>query len=210
MIKLYIRDISPLFDGEWEKHLELLPYERRCRARRFRTDHDAARCVGAWLLLRDAFAYDGIDMGGLEPEMTEYGKPFLKGYPEFSISHSGEYAAVAVSEESVGVDIEAERCTIEIARRFFAAPEVKAAEALGGSEQREYLQRLWAAKEAFVKAIGTGISTPFDSFCVTLNGPSVKLSQELTGLPIRITDFPVGAYRVAVAGMGSVVKWCIT
>ena len=206
MINLYVRDISPLFDGAWAGHLSLLPAERGAQARRFRRDHDAARCVGSWLLLRDALARESIAIDRLALKTGAYGKPFFDGGPEFSISHAGPYAAVAVSDEPVGVDIEAPRCTIHIARHVFSPREYAAAAALSGEAQRTYLQRLWVAKEAFVKAIGTGLSTPFRSFSVALDGPSVELTQELTALPIRITEFSVEAYRIAVAGVGAVLR----
>lgn len=206
MIKLFIRNISPLFNGEWIKYLPILPPERRCLAQRFRKDHDSARSVGAWLLLRDSFAREHIDVDALALDRTEYGKPFFKGCPEFSISHAGPYAAVAISEDPVGVDVEGPDCTPDIAEQFFSPAEFAAAQALSGSEQRLYLQRLWVAKEAFVKAIGTGISTPFDAFCVMLDGERIELWQDLTPLPIRIADFPAGDYRVAVAGVGRDVQ----
>jgi len=206
MIKLYVRDISPLFNGEWADYLSLLPTERRDRAQRLRKDHDAARSVGAWLLLRDAFALDGVEIGRLTLKTGEYGKPYFDGCPEFSISHAGPYAAVAVSDDPVGVDMEAPRCTLDMAKHVFAPSEYAAAEALCGDAQRLYLQRVWVAKEAFVKAVGTGMRTPFRSFCVTLNGTSVELTQDLTPLPIRIREFSAGAYRIAVAGIGEAVR----
>lgn len=204
MIDLYVRDISPLFYGAWTGYLSLLPTERSERAQRFRRDHDSARCVGSWLLLRDALARNGVDIDGLTLQTGVYGKPFFEGCPEFSISHAGPYAAVAVSDASVGVDIDGPRCTMEIAKHAFSPREYAAAAALSGDMQRAYLQRLWVAKEAFVKAIGTGLNTPFSSFSVTLNGASVELTQDLTALPIRISEFSVEAYRIAVAGVGTV------
>lgn len=206
MINLYVRDISPLFNGAWAGHLSLLPAERGERAQRFRKDHDAARCVGAWLLLRDALAREGVGIDRLALKTGEYGKPFFDGGPEFSISHAGPYAAIAVSDEPVGVDIEAPRCSISVAKRFFSPREYAAAAALNGEAQRTYLQRVWVAKEAFVKAVGTGLSTPFRSFCAVPDGTSVELTQDLTALPIRITEFSVDTYRIAVAGVGPVSR----
>ena len=206
MTGLYVRDVSALFDGAWAAYLSCLPPERAAKARSFRRDHDSARCVGAWLLLRDALERHGVELDRFVLRTGEYGKPYLDGGPEFSISHAGPYAAVAVSESPVGVDVEGPRCTLKIAERRFAPAEYAAAAALKGDAQREYLQRLWVAKEAFVKALGTGLGTPFRSFCVTLSGDSVGLTQALTALPIRISEFSVGAYRIAVAGVGAVTR----
>lgn len=204
MTELCVRDVSMLLDGAWEAYLPLLPPERSARARSFRRDRDSARCVGVWLLLRDMLARRGVEIDSLALRTGEYGKPYLDGGPAFSLSHAGPYAAAAVSDGPVGVDIEGPRCTLDLAKRWFDPSEYASAAALEGAAQRAYLQRLWVAKEAFVKAVGTGLKTPFRSFCVTLDGASVELTQDLTALPIRISEFSVGAYRIAVAGVGDV------
>ena len=206
MIKLYIRDISALFNGAWARFLTLLPAERREAAQRFRNDSDAARCIGAWLLLRDAFACEGVNIDGLPLCRNAYGKPFFEDQLEFSISHAGKYAAAAISDGPVGADIEEARCKLSVARRFFSASEAEAAQARSGEAQQLYLQRLWVAKEAFVKALGTGINTPFNSFSVVLDETSATLLQDITPLPMQITEFSEGDYRIAVAGIGEAVR----
>ena len=206
MIKLYVRDVSYLRDGSWKDFLRYLPVERRQLVRRLRRDQDRARSVGAWCLLREALAREGVDIDGRTPEKGPYGKPCFEACPEFSISHAGSYAAVAVSDNPVGVDIEEARCTMRIVRHFFSEAEVSAAEALDEEAQRLYLQRIWVAKEAFVKAIGTGLTTPFDSFRIELDGESAGLVQDLSPLPLRITEFSEGACRIAVVGVGQAVR----
>ena len=206
MIKLYIRDISTLFNGAWKRFLPQLPPERREAAQRFRNDSDAARCTGAWLLLRDAFADEGVIIGELPLCRNADGKPFFENQLEFSISHAGPYAAAAISDGPVGVDIEEARCKLSIARHFFSSSEVEAAQARSGEAQQLYLQRLWVAKEAFVKAIGTGLKTPLNSFSVVLDDTSSTLLQDITPLPIQITEFSEGNYRIAVAGIGEAVR----
>lgn len=202
MIKLYIHNISELYDGVWRNYLPLLPPVRQHWAQNLRRDHDSARCVGAWLLLRDALSREGVSPDAVTIQKNTFGKPFLKDGPEFSISHAGPYAMLAISDQSVGADIESARCTMDIAKHCFAPPEVTAAQKLSGEEQRLFLQRLWVAKEAFVKAIGTGLSTPFHSFCVTLTDESADLTQDVTTLPLCITEFVVGEFRAAVVGVG--------
>lgn len=208
MTKLYVRNISHLYEGEWMRFLPLLSRERREWAKRLRKDHDSARCVGAWLLLREALAREGMDAEALELEKGPFGKPFFPGGPEFSISHAGPFAALALSDQAVGVDIEAARCTLDIAKYCFAEDEITAALALTGDRQRLYLQRLWVAKEAYVKALGTGLSTPLNSFCVLLHEDSAELRQGQTALPLHITEFSAGDYRIAVVGADNKVETC--
>ncbi len=206
MIKLYIRDISTLFDGAWTGFLTQLPPDRREEARHFRRDSDAARCVGTWILLRDAFAGEGVNIDALPLRRNAHGKPFFEDQLEFSISHAGPFAAAAISDDPVGVDIEEARCKLSVARHFFSASETEAANARSGEAQQLYLQRLWVAKEAFVKAIGTGLKTPLNSFSVVLDDTSATLLQDITPLPIQISEFSEGDYRIAVAGIGEAVR----
>ncbi len=99
-----------------------------------------------------------------EIEIAEGGKPYLKGGPEFSISHSGEYAVVAVDECEIGVDIEK---VFEppklVAERFFSKDEYEWFLNLGCDED---FFRIWTAKESLLKKIGTGIRVPMASFSV--------------------------------------------
>lgn len=206
MVKLYIRDISELYEGAWQDKLALLPSDRRKRAQNMRKDHDSARCVGAWLVLRDAMKAEGVDIDALAVTKNEYGKPKIEGAPEFSISHAGPWAVVALSDSPVGVDVESARCTIKIAEKFFTPDELDLAEKLSGEAQKLCLQRLWVCKEAFVKALGTGLFTPFSLFNVTIEDNGAALQQSLSPLPFAITEYPCGEFRIAVCGLGSVVK----
>ncbi len=97
---------------------------------------------------------------------------------EFNLSHTHELAVCALSKVGrIGVDVEEIRPMEEHGRkligRFFS--EV---------EQREYLDvpeherltaffRGWTRKEAYLKAVGTGLATVLSSFDVTL-GPKVS------------------------------------
>ncbi|MBQ6756648.1 MAG: 4'-phosphopantetheinyl transferase superfamily protein [Oscillospiraceae bacterium] len=206
MVKLYTRDISDLYDGAWRDKLALIPPERRKRAQNMRKDHDSARSVGAWLLLRDAMSAEGVDIDKLTVTKNEYGKPKIDGAPEFSISHAGQWAVVAVSDSPVGVDVESARCTIEMAERFFTASELEGAEKLSGDAQTLYLQRLWVCNEAFVKALGTGLYTPFSAFNVVLDGGGAELEQNLSPLPFRLIEYPCGDFRIAVCGLGTIIR----
>jgi 4'-phosphopantetheinyl transferase len=105
---------------------------------------------------------------------NDYGKPLLTGDHglKFNLSHSHEVALVAVTRDAaVGVDVEHVRSDFaseEIARRFFSRLEVETFSSLPKEEKVAAFFRCWTRKEAYIKAIGKGLSQPLDGFDVTL------------------------------------------
>ena len=102
-----------------------------------------------------------------------FGKPELVGEGvRFNMSHSHGVALFAVTaDRELGVDVEhirADFATEDVARRFFSAVEVDMFNALQKEEQVAAFFRCWTRKEAYIKAIGRGLSEPLDAFDVTL------------------------------------------
>lgn len=94
----------------------------------------------------------------------EYGKPALRGGEfEFSLSHSGGLAAVAVCDAVLGLDIQEERpCNKALAKRFFAPDEIAALEQ--SENKNAYFTELWCRKESYIKAWGRGLSAGMNNF----------------------------------------------
>ena len=96
-----------------------------------------------------------------------HGKPELAAFPElsFSLSHSESFAmiAVVVGRARVGVDIEIERPRSRLdalaARVLSAEEHAEWLDAEPPERVRAFLAR-WTAKEAYLKAIGAGITRP--------------------------------------------------
>ena len=108
-----------------------------------------------------------------------YGKPSLAGEHEasrvrFNASHSHELAIYGfVEDRTIGVDVEYNKPEFageDIARHFFSAYEVMKLLELPESERTAAFFRCWTRKEAYIKALGSGLSHPLDQFDVTL-GP---------------------------------------
>jgi 4'-phosphopantetheinyl transferase len=120
----------------------------------------ARRFLAARRLVRGIFAR----LLDIKPEnvmlaIGTNGKPFLAGKDHhFSIAHSGETVAVAVSRSEVGVDLETERQVDApaLARRFFSREEVAF---LTANPDPGNFFRLWTCREAAVKADGRGLSS---------------------------------------------------
>ena len=113
----------------------------------------------------------------------DHGKPYLNtSNLSFNVSHSGNMAAYVVScGRKVGVDVEFVGRKVsheQIARRFFAREETAALQAEPEEKRSRVFFGIWTLKEAYLKARGTGISIPLDSFAVGLGGQSEKLLRE--------------------------------
>jgi 4'-phosphopantetheinyl transferase len=80
---------------------------------------------------------------------------------DFNIAHTPGLVVMAVGAGMrLGIDVEtfAARRSVQIARRYFSVREIYGLEALPPAEQPRRFVELWTLKEAYLKAIGTGIS----------------------------------------------------
>jgi 4'-phosphopantetheinyl transferase len=106
-------------------------------------------------------------------QTTDFGKPYLAGNDlHFNVSHSGAHAIIALAAVELGVDIEnaARHCDmLPIAKRFFTTEEVRAIESQPADVIQRYACQLWCCKEAFVKAIGRGLSFGLERFDVSID-----------------------------------------
>lgn len=145
------------------------------RAGRFHFEKHRRHFIVARGFLRCVVArYLGTQPESLRFVYGAYGKPALEGEHSlrFNLSHSNEVALLAVTlDADVGVDVEhirADFASEDIARRFFSRAEVETFNALAKEEQVAAFFRCWTRKEAYIKAIGMGLSQPLDAFDVTL------------------------------------------
>ncbi|MDB5352321.1 MAG: phosphopantetheine-protein transferase [Planctomycetota bacterium] len=142
------------------------------RADRFRAEgHRSRFVVGRATMRRVLGAYLAEDPRCLSFATNTHGKPRLEGSRlEFNLSHSADRAILAVSRDRrVGIDIEQVRPMQEgerIAARFFSASECETFLKLPDTRKNEAFFHIWTRKEAYIKAIGVGISIPLDSFDV--------------------------------------------
>lgn len=103
------------------------------------------------------------------------GKPAILGDTRlrFNMSHSGGLSAYAFALGcEIGIDIEQIRHLADresIASQNYSSGEVAAMLAIPDPEdQHEVFFRCWTRKEAYVKALGAGLSFPLDQFEVTV------------------------------------------
>jgi len=144
------------------------------RAARFHFDRHRGRFVASRVALRELLArHLGADPAEFTFETGSHGKPSLPGDPvHFNLSRSEDLCLIALCEAApVGIDVEFRRedpYLIKVARRFFSDSEVEELHNLGPDEQLPAFFRIWSRKEAYIKALGLGLSLPLDSFDVSL------------------------------------------
>ncbi len=170
------------------RYWPILAADEQARANRFRFARDKNRYVVSRAVLR---LVNGRYLS-LPPEQiaftyTEYDKPALAPIPggerlQFNVSHSGGLAMMAFClDAEVGIDVEKRRPLDDgeqIAERFFSASEVAVFKSLPSEQRNEAFFNCWTRKEAYIKAIGEGLSCPLDVFGVTLRpGEPARLLQ---------------------------------
>jgi 4'-phosphopantetheinyl transferase len=133
----------------------------------------------------------GVPAVSLEFHRAEGGKPFIVNASgcEFSISHSGEWLAIAMGGAPVGIDIETRTPGVEVtklAARFFSAADAALLNAQPPHEQTAHFAKQWVAKEAALKAAGVGISQQLHKAeCELANGEICKVRWVANDLPER-------------------------
>lgn len=150
----------------------LLSSEELARAEKFLKPAAAESYILCRGLLRQTLArYLNVGPSELKFKYNEQGKPFLvSGELEFNVSHSRSRLLIAVTAgRAIGVDIEFRRSGLNmesIAERWFAPEEQAFFNSQGNPE--ELFFDIWAQKEAYVKALGTGIYKDLNTFAVPL------------------------------------------
>ena len=148
---------------------ELLSDDERARQRSFVSPELRRRFGAARAGLRTLLGrHLDLDPRRLAFSTNEFGKPRLAGDGQvhFNLSHCEERAVLAISDTAeVGIDLECERPIehVDLAKRYFHPNEVAAITASPDeAEQRRAFFLVWTLKEAVVKALGTGLSTPLE------------------------------------------------
>jgi 4'-phosphopantetheinyl transferase len=166
------------------------------RAARFRFErHRRAFVLGRAVLRALAASYLRIGPADVSFVYGPKGKPELAKIAcplRFNVSNSGDLAVYAFTLDcEIGVDVEHRRRVVEIdsiARRFFAPGEVAELMNLPQTERQQGFFNCWTRKEAYIKAVGDGLSVPLDSFEVSL----------LPGAPARMIGLDGSASAAAL------------
>ena len=186
-----------------------LDADERDRADRFRQPTSRNQhVIGRGMARRLIGEHTGTDPSLIRFDLETYGKPFVCDPPQairpFNVAHThglvlcGLFDAGVPGIKSIklGVDVEGldRRTDPAIAERFFSEPEIRY---LGTHQsvqaRRIAFLRIWTLKESFIKAIGTGMSTPLADFAfeqIDSDKPTIRMLSD------RLDQNEVWQFRV--------------
>lgn len=129
------------------------------------------------------------------------GKPLLQDSRGlfFNLSHSGAYAACAISDREVGLDIQQYKKEVRpaVVDRILHETEKKVYVSLPKEEQEAFFFRHWAAKEAYVKCTGEGLAKSFAALSADFSGGFVTDTQGCVSRRLYEAEAPDG-YALAM------------
>jgi 4'-phosphopantetheinyl transferase len=185
----------------WCAHLDLasskidqlektLSVDEQQRAHRFIAQQHRQRFVAARGILREILGYYLKQLPSqLAFTYQEHGKPGLAGEFEgklfFNVAHSQEIALCALClNKPLGVDVEQITRKVagrQIARRFFSPTEYETFAQLSAEKQPLAFFNCWTRKEAFIKAIGAGLSYSLRRFEVNYLPEQITKINQIDG-----------------------------
>lgn len=164
--------------AEVDRLLNSLSAEEREQAARFHFAPDQRRFVVRRVRRRQLLsACLGIRPETLRLEFTGHRKPVLHvpGGADglrFNCSYSADLALIAISRgRELGVDVEQHRDLADaeaLAKAFFSEREIRELAELPQASKLKGFFDCWTRKEAFVKAVGLGLTCPLNRFSVSL------------------------------------------
>jgi 4'-phosphopantetheinyl transferase len=197
---------------------------RRCDA--FLFARDRAAYLAAHALLRNTLSlYAPVAPRDWRFVHNAFGRPEIaRGFTNrplrFSLSHTHGLAMVAVTlGRAIGADVEELRASVtmeDVVAQAFSDAEARDLASLPPTSRRRRFFEYWTLKESYIKAIGTGLSTPphLVGFEWRNGTPSMVLDRAVRDDARAWTIFPVAptprhvaavALRVPSAGRAQIV-----
>ncbi|MPZ36358.1 MAG: 4'-phosphopantetheinyl transferase superfamily protein [Rhodospirillales bacterium] len=185
-----------------------LSMEECARAARFRFDRHKRRYVASRIFLRLVLsAYSGLPAVSLPLGVARDGKPTCDGLA-FNLSHSDDCAVIAIAPDGrVGVDVEAVRPIAEIEGIAASFPaEGAKLTTIPAARRLDAFFACWTAKEAFLKAVGTGLLEDLSSFEVSVDpdAPAQLMSAASRYGPVGI--WRMRRFRIGARHLGTIAQ----
>lgn len=170
--------------NDYQNHTnELMHYlddqeNKRAQQFKFAKDRNSFICSHA-ILRRLLSKYCNCDQKKILYNYNAFNKPSLNNdyNINFNLSHSFHRGIIAITKNHpIGIDIEYMKnkpILDDLAKRFFSAHEYNEYKILPQQQKTLGFYNCWTSKEAFVKAVGMGLTFPLKNFTVNLN-PELK------------------------------------
>ncbi|BCG65552.1 MAG: 4'-phosphopantetheinyl transferase [Methyloprofundus sp.] len=207
------------YTDKLNEYFALLDTEEQQIALRFKFAELKQRYIICHGILRELLAARvGEPAAQLGIVKTAYGKPYLADFPQlsFNMSHTGDCLAIAISSQcNLGIDIECfkQRNTWSgLVNKCFAQQEVDYWYALDATERGQVFYQFWVKKEAFVKAVGQGITLGLNQCVVNPAGLGTFLAVPEQCTPaeqwqIYTLDLPVNIFGAVVCDEARVLHF---
>lgn len=213
-VDVWLVDPEALSRDHYTRLESLQTDEERARQARYAFDHlrrDFAITRGLVREVLTAYA-PSMDPRAWRFEVGENGKPSPRFPPDvapfaMNVSHTRGLIGVAIAGQEVGMDVETleRRAPLEVADRYFAAEEIRKLHALPEEARAHRFFTLWTLKEAWLKAIGTGITHSLSSICLDVDRepPTATFSEDSPPGQWRFARFSPGAHHLGAVSMGA-------
>jgi len=203
-IDVWLCDLKQL-SGDINNFYTILSEDERERADKLKVEDKKQQ----YIITRGALRQRLGLLTDIEPEdfvfkILEHGKPVLANNRQcaditFNVSHSNDLALIAIAQkQTIGIDIEKINHASDhqaLMTRFFSKDEQSEFQTVPDANMAKAFCACWTRKEAFIKAVGDGVSYGLDKFDVTVDPdkqtPEInlhKLSEETwsaVNLPIN-------------------------
>lgn len=203
MVTLYGIDISHLPDPKDNPYLlNGLSDDRQQRILKYKHLKGRRQSLGAGLLLKTI-----LPIFGEREQNIRFG---TNGKPEtdkiqFNLSHSGNLVICAVSNETVGCDVEQIGNYHEgVVRRFFSEKEKTYLENTEESKREQAFFRIWTARESYMKLTGEGMRLELSEFEVEVgNSGELKIIRNGSYQSCFMKEYQYNEYQISVCATES-------
>ena len=193
--KISFLDVSEIDNNLLSDYFTSMDQARQAETIALPSETKKKQKIAADMLCRKMISEEcGIPENKIVFSKNSCGKPFAENAEVFfSISHSGNLVACAVSKKEIGIDIEKIRnIRLKAAEKFCTASEI---DYIGNDLKRFF--GIWTLKEAFFKCKGTGLG----AVCCMRHCDS--LCEQCFGLVARQGSREVEGVLCAIDGQAS-------
>nr|WP_321226032.1 4'-phosphopantetheinyl transferase superfamily protein [uncultured Psychroserpens sp.] len=176
------------------------------RAQKYHFEKDRNQFIICRSLLKFILAQDtGLSVSEINIQIDKNKKPYLSSNKKicFNVSHSRDFALIAVSNHDVGIDIEFLNENFdffEMMPSIFSTIEIETV--LNAENKTHKFFKFWTRKEAIVKATGEGISDylpliPAIDGCHTVSSKLLNNFKNLQVLSFNLNDHYVASLALS-------------